>query len=161
MSSNIINYAIVNFFHDLFSAVWIGGLFTLSLTVMPSAKQVLGKTPQTKNLLAAIQKRHSLWVYISLTGLILTGLMQSNRSPHFLGLFSFGNTYATILALKHIAVILMIAIALYRSLAMKTSATPAQEKLKASLLITNLVLGAVVLLLSGFTAALTSGVQLP
>ena len=156
MPTKMIVFALVTFLHDLFTAVWIGGLFTLALSVMPSAKQVMGMNPQTKKLLNTIQKRHSLWVYISLVGLILTGLLQSNRSAQFLGLFSFGNTYSAILTLKHIAVILMIAIALYRSLVLKEAATPSQEKLKGSLMMVNLVLGVIVLLLSGFTAAITS-----
>jgi len=158
MSTKMIVFALITFLHNLFTAIWVGGLFTLALSVMPSAKQVLGMNPQTKKLLNAIMKRHSLWVYISLIGLILTGLLQSNRSTQFLGLFSFGNTYSVILSLKHIAVILMIAIALYRSLALKNISNAKQEKLKASLLMVNLVLGILVLLLSGFTSALTTSV---
>jgi putative copper export protein len=61
-----------------------------------------------------------------------------------------------ILTLKHIAVISMIAIALYRSLVLKEAATPSQEKLKGSLMMVNLILGVIILLLSGFTAAITS-----
>ncbi len=63
-----------------------------------------------------IQKRHSVWVYVSMIGLVLTGLLQANRSPAFQGLFSFGNTYSSVLTIKHILVVAMIAIALYRSL---------------------------------------------
>jgi len=35
-------FAIVTFLHDLFTAVWIGGVITLGITVLPSAKKVLG-----------------------------------------------------------------------------------------------------------------------
>ncbi len=48
MSAQTIIFALVTFLHDLFTAVWIGGLITLGLTVMPSVKKVLGKGPQTK-----------------------------------------------------------------------------------------------------------------
>jgi len=159
MPAKEIIFALVTFLHDLFTAVWIGGLITLGLTVLPSVKKVLGKGPQTKKLMDAIQKRHSVWVYVSMIGLVLTGLLQANRSPAFQGLFSFGNTYSTLLAIKHILVVTMIAIALYRSLVLgrkKGVSTPSQEKLKVSLLMINIVLGVAILLLSGFTAALSS-----
>jgi len=106
----------------------------------------------------AIQKRHSILIYLSMIGLVLTGLLQANRTSAFLGLFSFGNTYSAVLAAKHILVLAMIAIALYRSLALGKTSTPAQEKLKATLLILNIVFGVGILLLSGFTAAISSSI---
>ena len=160
MSAQTIIFALVTFLHDLFTVVWIGGLITLGLSVMPSIKKVLGKGPQTKKLMDAIQKRYSVWVYISLVGLVLTGLLQANRAPAFQGFFSFGNAYSAVLAIKHILVLAMIAIALYRSLALGSTSTPAEEKLKARLLMLNIVLGVSILLLSGFSAALSSGIPL-
>jgi len=73
-------FALIVFLHDLFTAIWIGGLITLALTVLPSARQVLGKGPQMKKLLAVIQKRLSLLVYISIVGLIVTGILQASRN---------------------------------------------------------------------------------
>jgi len=161
MPTQKIVFALITFLHDLFTAVWIGGLITLGLTVLPSVKKTLGKGPQTKKLMAVIQKRHGVFVYVSMIGLVLTGLLQANRSPVFQGLFSFGNTYSTILTIKHILVVAMIAISLYRSLVLgrkKGVSAPSQEKLKAILLLVNIVLGIAILLLSGFTAALSSGI---
>ncbi len=158
MPTKTIVFALVTFLHDLFTAVWIGGLITLGLTVMPSAKKILGKGPETKKLMNAIQKRHSVLVYVSLVGLVLTGLLQANRNSAFLGLLSFGNTYTAVLAVKHILVLAMIVIALYRSLALAQASTPAQEKLKATLLILNIVFGVCILLLSGFVTALSSSI---
>ena len=109
-------FAIVVFLHDLFTAIWIGGLITLGLTVLPAARQVLGKGPEMKALLAAIQRRLSVLVYVSIAGLIVTGVLQAQRNPAFEGLFTFGNAYSTVLTLKHIVVVLMIGIALFRSL---------------------------------------------
>jgi putative copper export protein len=158
MPSRIIVFAFVTFLHDLFTAVWIGGLITLGLTVMPSVKKVLGKGPETKKLMDTIQKHNSILVYLSMIGLVLTGLLQANRTSAFLGLFSFGNAYSAVLAVKHVLVLAMIGIALYRSLALAKISTPAQEKLKASLLILNIIFGVGILLLSGFTAALSSSI---
>ena len=153
-------FALVTFLHDLFTAAWIGGLITLALTVLPAAKQVLGTGPQTKKLMDTIQKRLSVLVYVSIVGLILTGMLQARRSPAFLGLFSFGNTYSTVLALKHILVVVMVGVALYRSLVLGRQSgpsTPSQEKLSGVLLYLNALLGIAVLLLSGFSAAFSSG----
>ena len=148
-------FAIVTFLHDLFTAVWIGGLITLGLTVLPAARQVLGKGPQMKELLATIQKRLSVLVYVSIVGLILTGVLQAQRNPAFEGLFAFGNAYSTALSLKHIVVVVMVGVALFRSLVLgrRERQTPSQERLSVGLLLANLVLGILVLLLTGFSVA--------
>ena len=158
MSTQTIVFAMVTFLHDLFTAVWIGGLITLGLTVMPSIKKMLGKGPETKKLMDTIQKRQSVLTYVSLVGLVLTGLLQANRTSEFLGLFSLGNTYSAVLAVKHILVIAMIVIALYRSLVLSKATTHAQEKLKAALLILNIIFGVSILLLSGFATAISSSI---
>jgi putative copper export protein len=116
--------------------------------------------PQTKQLMDTIQKRLSVLVYVSIVGLLLTGLLQANRNPAFQGLFSFGNTYSMVLSLKHILVLAMIAVALIRSLVLGRQSgpsTPSQEKMKVGLLFLNIALGIGVLLLSGFSAALSAG----
>ncbi|RLD08816.1 MAG: hypothetical protein DRI65_00935, partial [Chloroflexota bacterium] len=118
--------------------------------------KVLGKGPETKKLMDTIQKRNSVLVYASMVGLVLTGLLQANHSSAFLGPFSFGNAYSAVLAVKHILVVLMIVIALYRSLALSKTTTHGQEKFKGILLILNLLFGISILLLSGLAAALSS-----
>lgn len=155
---SLTGFAIVTFLHDLFTAIWIGGLLVLAVTVFPSMKEVLGSTPQTKKLAAAIQKRQSVLVYVSIVGLIVTGILQARRDPSFLGLFSAGNSYSMVLTVKHLLVVAMIAIALLRSLVLgRSPATPERERLSARLLLANVVLGVAVLLASGFTAALAGG----
>jgi len=158
MATQTIALAMITFLHDLFTAAWIGGLITLGLTVMPATKKILGKTPETKKVMDLIQKRHSVIVYTSIIGLTLTGLLQANRSSLFLGLFSFGNTYSAVLTIKHVLVIAMIIIALYRSLALAKTSSPAQEKLKKILMLLNIIFGISILLLSGFATALSASI---
>ena len=153
-------FALVTFLHNLCTAVWIGGLITLGITVLPSARKVLGAGPQTKEVMDTIQRRLSVLVYISIAVLALTGLLIANRSPAFQGLFTFGNAYSTVLTLKHILVLVMIIVALWRSLVLGRWSRPSKqgrEKLKAGLLFFNIILGIMVLLLSGFSAALSAG----
>ena len=157
MTGKIIVFALVSFFHNLFTAIWMGGLIVTALAFMPSVKSVLGANPQTKKVMAAFQKRQSVWVYISIIGLIMTGLLMSNRSPAFEQLFGFGNPYMIALTIKHILVLGMIGISLYRSLANSNprgSSLAAKERLNARLLLINIVLAFAVLLTSGFVAAL-------
>ncbi|HKZ83687.1 MAG TPA: hypothetical protein VJ793_08525 [Anaerolineae bacterium] len=159
MNGNLIGFALVTFLHDLFTVVWIGGLMALSVTVLPSAKQVLGAGPQIKQLMQTIQKRQSLLVYVSIVGLLVTGLLQARRNPAFEGLFAFGTAYSLALSLKHILVLAMIGITLYRSLVLGRGQplTPAQERLNGRLLLTNAILGGIVLLFSGIITALSTG----
>lgn len=153
-------FAFVTFLHDLFTAIWIGGLIVIGVTILPAAMKVLGKDPQTRQLMDTVQGRQSVLVYVSIVGLLMTGVIQARYTPVFHGLFSFGNTYSAVLAFKHILVLVMIAVTLYRSLVLgrlSMPSNPAQEKLKAGLLFVNIVLGVMVLLLSSFSAALSAG----
>lgn len=158
MSQNIFAFALVIFLHDLFTAIWIGGLIAVGLTALPAARQVLGKSPQTKRLMEVIQKRQSWLVYISIAGLIVTGLLMARQAPDFTGLLSFATAYAAGLSIKHILVLLMVGIALYRSLVLGRIGRPltqTQEKLSVRLLFANILLGIAVLMASGFLAALS------
>lgn len=160
MPVKMIVFSLVTFLHDLFTVVWVGGLITLGIVVFPSARDVLGMGPQTKQLMNAIKNRLSVLIYISIVGLFLTGILKANGNPEFQGLFSFSNPYSTALTLKHILVLIMIAVALYRSLVLSrrsATSTPAQEKQSARLIMLNIILGVAVLLINGFVVALSSG----
>ncbi len=157
MEAEWLLFGLVSFSHDVFTAIWMGGLIVTALSFMPAVKSVLGSSPQTKQVMAAFQRRQSTWVYISMAGLILTGLLMSKRNPAFEGLFVFSNPYSIVLSIKHILVLVMIAISLYRSLALvreKGPSTPAKERLNARLMLTNIGLAVLVLLSSGFVSAL-------
>jgi len=142
-------FALVTFFHDLFTVAWVGGLLTLGLVVVPTTSRVLGRTPNTRQLLAAIRERLSRVVYVCIVGLAVTGILLSQRAPGFQGLWRFGSSYGVALGIKHVLYLLMVAIALVRSLALRQN-----EKAQMALLYLNLALGVIALLLSGFSAAL-------
>ncbi|GER80240.1 MAG: hypothetical protein JETCAE02_06920 [Anaerolineaceae bacterium] len=150
-------FALVSFLHDLFTIIWMGGIVVAAAVFLPAVKESLGAGPQTKKVMSAFQKRQSVWVYVSMAGLILTGLLMNNRSPEFRALFSFGNAYSTALSIKHILVLVLIGISLYRSLVLGRDASapaPARERLNVQLLFINAALAVIVLLVSGFVAAL-------
>lgn len=150
-------FAFVTFLHDLFTVIWMGGLIVTVISYLPSLKESLGVGPQVKKVMMSFQKRQSIWVYISMGGLILTGLMLSNRNPEFESLFGFGNAYSVALSIKHILVIFMIGITLYRSLVIsrpQAVMTPKKDHLSFKLLIINVVLAVALLFSSGLVAAI-------
>ena len=157
MPDKFIIIALMTFLHDLFTAIWIGGMFTLGLTVFPSIKKVLGMGPQTEQLINTIQKKLSKLVYVSIVGLFISGAIQANTVPEFQGLLHFGNTYSLILGIKHILFIFMIIIAILRSQVIGRNMkgpNPKVAKIKAAMLMINMLLGVLVLLLSGFNSAI-------
>jgi len=157
MAVKTLVFAFVSFFHDLFTVIWMGGLVVTVLSYIPALKEALGPGPQIKKVMMAFQKRQSIWVYVSMGGLILTGLLMSNQNPEFEHLFGFGNAYSVTLSIKHILVILMIGITLYRSLILnrpQVMLTPEKERLSFQLLIINAITAIAVLFTSGLVAAL-------
>jgi len=154
-----INFArvLATFFHDLFTVIWMGGLIVTVISYLPAIKESLGTGPQVKKVMQAFQKRQSVWVFISMAGLIVTGLMLSKQDPDFVHLFTFGSPFASALSIKHILVIIMIGISLERSLILgraKGPTTPQKERLNFILLMVNAGLAVAVLFMSGFIAAL-------
>ena len=156
MTVQTLVFAFVTFLHDLFTVIWMGGLIVTVISYLPALKKALGPGPQVKKVMSAFQNRQSIWVYISMGGLILTGLLLSNRNPEFDSLFGFGNAYSVALSIKHILVILMIGITLYRSLVKSRPQAvmmPEKEQLSFKLLIINVVLAVGVLFSSGLVSA--------
>jgi putative copper resistance protein D len=159
MYNKLVLLTTVTFLHDLFTAIWIGGLIMLGLSVIPSIRNILGMGPQSKKLISTIQRRQSLMVYVSILGLVLTGLLHAKRSPGFQGFFAVGNTYSLILTVKHVLILAMVGIALFRSLTLGRNgdrASPSRERLNAWLLYINIGLGVAVLLLSGVLGAIST-----
>jgi len=153
MTMQIALPVLVRFLHDLFTAVWIGGLITLGAVVLPSIKK-----QGTKELAKNIQKRLNTIVIVSIIALWITGLFLANRSSEFTGLFSISNTYSLAMAIKHALVVLMTIFAIARTILVvrKKETNPKTEKIGAILLIGNIILGITVMLLSGYTATIAN-----
>ncbi len=154
---------VVGFLHNLFTAMWIGGMFMLLFTVLPTVKKIMGPGPESKKLVNAIRERLSKFTYVAIIGLVLTGIPLSLRSPGFQGFFAVGDLYSMLLTVKHVAVILMVVIALLRSLyvpSMKIE-EPKRMKIMTILLVTNLLMGMVVLYISSYLAAIVQTMLTP
>jgi uncharacterized membrane protein len=156
MTPQFIIQGLAGFLHNLFTVVWVGGLVMIVLTLLPSAKDVFGNGKQTRDLLNSINRRHRIWVYISILGLFITGVIQARAESTFNGLLRFDSFYSSLTSIKHLFTFIMVGITLFRSLIIGNKLDSAEPKLmKQSLLliIVNAVLGVGVLLLSGLMAA--------
>ncbi len=160
--SPVFTQTLVTFLHNLFTAIWIGGMLTLLFTVIPSMRKTLGKSKETNALNVQIKKNLSILTYVSIVGLIITGLMMGHKAQlvgDYSGFFSFTNEYSTLLSIKHILYILMVGLAIFRSQIVDRLKKPTPQvkmKLNAITLILNVVAGLAVLLLSANIAILAA-----
>ncbi len=160
--SAVIAPVLISFLHDTFTALWIGGMFALAFSVLPAIRKILGKSKETKALNALIKKRLSLLTYISMVGLIITGMLMARKaglSGLYTGFLSFGTEYSTLLSIKHILYIVMISLSVFRSLIVDRvkKFTPKQNQtLNMLTLMLNVVAGLTVLFLSAYTSVLAS-----
>ncbi len=162
--ADLIILGLMKFLHDLFTVLWIGGMLILGIVVLPSLRNTLGKGPEMKSATDAIRRRLSRVALVSIVGLFVTGVFISNSSPLFEGYLAFSNIYSMLLATKHILIVIMVVVSLVRNMLLSRM-TPGtmqkQEKLGMVLLVLNIILGIAVLLLSGYTAALSTIEALP
>ena len=158
--SAIIAPILINFLHNVFTALWIGGMLTLAFTVLPAMRKVLGKSKEMKALNSMIKKKLSLLTYISIVGLIITGLFMSNMavlSGLSMGFLSFGNEYSILMSIKHLLYFVMVFLSLFRSQIVDRvkKFTPEQkQKLNMLTLLLNILAGLAVLFLSSYVSVL-------
>jgi len=154
--------SIINFLHDLFTAIWIGGMLALAFAVLPSLWKILGKSKETEAIHASIKKRLSALVYISIIGLLVTGILMSRQAAMVgltTGFLSFETEYATLLSIKHILYFVMIFLSIFRSQIIdrvRSFSPPMKMRLNAMTLGLNILAGLAVLFLSGYLGALAA-----
>ena len=154
---NLIVPTIVRSFHNIFTNIWVGGMLAMVISVLPSIRKEI-KDPKTQGrLMDQILILQSRWVYLGIIILSVTGILMARLSGQGIGLFNFSNTYATILSIKHLLVILMTLIAVIRSIVFRKAASSMnknKKKVSMALLMTNTVLGLAVLVLSSINTIL-------
>ncbi|MCD4751573.1 MAG: hypothetical protein K8R40_00695 [Anaerolineaceae bacterium] len=151
MNPQLIMGTVMTFLHDLFTAVWIGGLFVLLFSTLPGLKKAGLDMKVTQKTALLIQKRMQPFVIASIIGIILTGILLSRSSGQVNGFFSFSSRYTTVLSIKHIFSILMILLAATRTVVLNKSKNAQSKKLgkiSAACLVANLTSGIIVLFLS-------------
>ena len=97
--------------HMAASVVWIGGLFFQALVLPPA----LRKLPERGQILEALRRRFQPLAWLSLAVLIGTGLTQMAANPNYTGVLSFENAWSRAILAKHLALGLMVAVAVYQT----------------------------------------------
>lgn len=141
---------LVRFLHNLFTALWIGGMFTLLISVIPGVKKNPG-VDKPMPIINGIQRRMKAPAIAAMIVLAGTGILLGRASKNFSGLFNFGTPYMTAMSIKHILMILMVVVALLRlsiNKKLETNPEPGLQKTSLAVLALNVVLGAAVLFLS-------------
>ncbi len=138
----------VRFLHDVFTAAWIGGMITLVWAVLPAAQAWLEEQAEVRELITRIQRRLSVLIYVSMLGLWGTGFALARRAGSR-GLLNFASVDETLLTVKHLVVMGMVALALIRSIGGRRTNNPlSTPSWQRRLLLGNLALGLIVIGLS-------------
>lgn len=151
-------FGFVRSLHDLFTAMWMGGLLTTAFVFMPVFKQSKEKIKGLAPLLISYQKRLGTLAIISIIGLWITGLLLGKQSPAYSGFMNFSNTYNMLLSVKHLLIFVMILAAIYRRFVLGKNIKnfdSRQQKTYGMLLMLNTMLGVIVLFLSGISSAIS------
>ena len=98
--------------HMLATILWLGGLATLSIWLIPSLRASLSAEAYA-NWVTKVNNKMSAVGWLSIATLTVTGLVQMGANPFYEGLFAFANNWALALLLKHIVFFGMIAISAY------------------------------------------------
>jgi len=98
--------------HILATVVWIGGLASLSIFVLPAAKHTLQPQEYSK-FLTALQKKMQPVSWLCLVTLIFTGLFQMVTHPSYVGFLVIVNSWDEAILVKHLAVGVMLVLSAY------------------------------------------------
>jgi uncharacterized membrane protein len=152
--------------HLLATVTWIGSLASMSFMVLPSAARALATHDQLA-LLDVIQRRLEPITWFSVSLLVATGLFQMSVNPHYNGFLSTSGQWSLAILAKHILVATLIAVsavhtwdvlpAIRRALMRKQDVLrgelEALQRRETALLRWSLIIGALILLATGFARA--------
>jgi uncharacterized membrane protein len=99
-------------FHMLPTVVWIGGLATLALLILPVTQRWLDKAAFSSQL-EGIQSRLDLLGWFCLATLIGSGLVQMSGNPNYQDFLEIGNPWSLAILLNHTFIGGMIAVSAY------------------------------------------------
>lgn len=110
--------------HMLATTVWIGGIATTVLLVLPVAKTNLAPGDLSE-LLKSLKRRIDPLAWLSLVVLLGTGMFQMSASPSYQGFLTITNTWSRAILIKHILFLIVIAFSAYLTWVL----IPAQRRL--------------------------------
>ena len=150
MPNQLLLMNVIRFLHNLFTALWIGGMLLMAVVILPGIRKN-PKISEPLMVINGIQDRIRPFALVSMAGLALTGLLLGKSSKSFTGLMDFSTPYMTSLSIKHILLVVMVVLALVRlsiNKRVKVEKKPELQKTSAAILALNALLSVVVLFLS-------------
>jgi uncharacterized membrane protein len=155
------------------TVIWIGGIMMILLVILPGAKESLESAPLIKKLMKEIIKRFTPMANISILIVILTGIVIAYYEKKIVGLLKFDNPWNSVMFLKYFLVVVMVIIHFYRGLMLNprmgrlsskisksevasplSSRVQRLQKFSLDLVKVNLVLGMIVLMMTGISSSL-------
>ena len=144
--------------HLISTVVWIGGIIFILFVAIPSSKQVMGA--EAGKMMGEISKRFTPLANYSILLLIVSGIILTGLSKQFSGIGALGDKWTLIISLKHIVVLVMIAIHFYRGLLLiprigrieSSTKKKSLQTISLNLVKVNLFFGILVLLLSAISS---------
>lgn len=150
-------FGIIKSLHDLFTAFWIGGLLTTAIAFMPAIKQSSNNRSALSGIRKAYHNTLRIIALISIIGLWITGMLLSRQSAANAGFLDFSTPYNILLSIKHLIILVMVLIALYRGFVLGRNIehfSAQEQKIYGILLLINMILGVGVVILSGIGSVL-------
>ena len=150
MPNQLLLMNVMRFFHNLFTALWIGGMLLMAVVILPGIRKN-PKISEPMMVINGIQDRIKPFALVSMAGLAITGMLLGKSSKSFTGLMDFGTPYMTTLSVKHILIVVMVILAFVRlsiNKRVKIEKKMELQKVSAGILALNALLGVVVLFLS-------------
>ena len=99
------------FLHLVATIVWLGGLVLMTVVVWQESRALIARHDESGallDLLERLRKRFYPLANLSLIVLIVTGLFQMGKSPHYDGFLQITNDWTRAILLKHVAVLGML-----------------------------------------------------
>lgn len=110
--------------HMLATVAWLGGLASLAIFVIPSARSTL-ESRQYAQFLGKVQGRIQQVGWFSLAVLTATGMFQMSAHPAYDGFLAIDSPWASAILAKHVVIGLMVITSAY----MTWGLTPALRRL--------------------------------
>jgi uncharacterized membrane protein len=98
--------------HILATVIWIGGLSSLAIFVLPAARRSM-QPGQYSVFLAALQSRIQQIGWFCLIVLIFTGMFQMISHPNYQGFLVISTPWAEAILIKHLTVAVMLGLSSY------------------------------------------------
>lgn len=149
--------AVLIWLHLTATMIWIGGIAFVLFIALPSAKELLGS--EAGKIMGIISNRFAVYVNYCIVLLIVTGISIVVIRWGFSNTWSSDSSLLTVIMVKMVIFLMMVAIHFYRGLVLPRiikNTQPSEilrlQKLSLNLVKTNLVLGLGVLFFSSFMA---------